>query len=179
MNNLEKRSRKLAYILRHDRNSLPEMKIGGWLPILYLTEERGFTEEEIETLVNTDSKQRFEYSNSKKMIRARYGHSLDIELNLIPSEPPLFLWHGTIEVALASLTEEGISPKSRQFVHLTPNREVATDVGARHGAPVAVSVAAGKMHEDGYKFYHVSDGVWLTKSVPCKYIVIRHPAIDM
>jgi len=106
MNNLEKHSRKLAYILRHGKKSLPEMEIGGWLSISYLIEKKGFTAEKIETLVNTDAKHRFEYSKSGKMIRALYGHSLNVELNLIPSEPSMFLWHVSATVALASLTKE-------------------------------------------------------------------------
>ncbi|MCM1450319.1 MAG: RNA 2'-phosphotransferase [Clostridiales bacterium] len=179
INDMEKSSRKLAYILRHDKQSLPEMEIGGWLPIEYLIKNKGFTADAIEVLVNTDSKHRFEYSKSGHKVRAIYGHSLNINLSLIPTAPPMFLWHGTATKAFASLVEEGIIPRSRQYVHLTNDIEVAMDTGARHGDPVAVLVAAGKMYEDGYVFFRVSDHIWLTQKVPKHYVVNQYPSIDV
>lgn len=167
----EKRSRKLAYILRHDRHS--PIDIGGWVRIEYLV-SKGFSIEETKELVDTDSKHRFEFSKSGRMVRALYGHSVNVELNLVPTEPPMFLWHGSVSSALASITEEGIVHRSRQYVHLTTDWEAATDAGARHGEPASVLVVAGKMHEDGYKFYRVTDDVWLTKHIPSKYIIIQH-----
>lgn len=69
--------------------------------------------------------------------------------------------------------------RSRQYVHLTNDWEAAIDTGARHGEPVSVLVVAGKMYEDGYKFYRVTDDVWLTKLVPSKYIIIQHSNMDL
>ncbi len=172
----EKRGRKLAYILRHDRHS--PIDIGGWVRIEYLV-SKGFSIDETKELVDTDSKHRFEFSKSGRMVRALYGHSVNVELNLVPTEPPMFLWHGSVIAALASITDEGIMPQSRQYVHLTSDWGTATDAGARHGEPASVLVASGMMYNDGYKFYRVTDDIWLTKHVPCKYIVIQHSNIDL
>lgn len=176
MNEPEKRSRKLAYILRHDPHS--PLDIVGWLTLDYLI-FKGFAIDEIKEIVNTDSKHRFEFSKSGKMVRALYGHSVNVELNLVPAEPPMFLWHGSVASALASITEEGIMHRSRQYVHLTSDWETATDAGARHGEPASILVVAGKMCEDGYKFYRATDDVWLTKHVPSKYIIIQHSDIEL
>lgn len=176
MNDSVKRSRKLAYILRHDNRS--PLDIGGWLRLDYLI-SKGFSIDEIKEIINTDSKHRFEFSKSGNLVRALYGHSVNVELNLVPSEPPMFLWHGSVSSALASITEEGIMHRSRQYVHLTNDWEAAIDTGARHGEPVSVLVVAGKMYDDGYKFYRVTDNVWLTKHVPTKYIIIQHSNMDL
>jgi len=176
INDLVKKSRKLAYILRHDYRS--PLEIGGWLRLDYLI-SIGFSIDEIKEIINTDDKHRFEFSKSGNMVRALYGHSVNVELNLFPAEPPLFLWHGSVSSALASISEEGIVHRSRQYVHLTPDWEVATDVGTHHGEPASVLVVAAKMHADGYKFYRVTDDVWLTKHVPSKYIIIQHSNMNL
>lgn len=178
-NNIEAQSRKLAYILRHDKEAATEMEIGGWLPISYLVKKKGLSVEEINMLINSDDKGRFELSKSSKMVRALYGHSVNIELNPTLAEPPGFLWHGSVRTALSDITDSGIRPRSRQFVHLTNDLESATETGARHGEPASILVVAGKMYKDGYKFYRVTDSIWLTKHVPCKYIVIQHSNIDV
>lgn len=174
-----KNSRKLAYILRHDKEAAIEMEIGGWLPVTYLMEKMALSIEEIEMIINSDNKGRFELSESGKMVRACYGHSVNIELNLTPAEPPEFLWHGSVRTALSDITDNGILPRSRQFVHLTNDMESATETGARHGEPASILVVAGKMYKDGYKFYRVTESIWLTQHVPCKYIVIQHSNIDV
>ena len=176
VNESEKRSRKLAYILRHDNRS--PLDIGGWLRLDYLI-SNGFSAGELKEIVTTDSKHRFEISKSGKMIRALYGHSVNIELNLAPSEPPMLLWHASVKSALDSITDEGIMHRSRQYVHLTADSETATEAAARHGEPVSVIVVAGKMYEDGFKFYRVTNDIWLTKHVPSKYIIIQHSNIDL
>lgn len=178
-NNIEAQSRKLAYILRHDKEAATEMEIGGWLPVTYLMDKIALSIEEIDMIINSDNKRRFELSESGKMVRARYGHSVNIELNLTSAEPPEFLWHGSVRTALSDITDSGILPRSRQFVHLTNDLESATATGARHGEPASILVVARKMYKDGYKFYRVTDSIWLTKHIPCKYIVIQHSNIDV
>jgi putative RNA 2'-phosphotransferase len=54
----------------------------------------------------------------------------------------------------------------------TSAKDVATarKVGARRGKPVILTVEAGRMHHDGYKFLLSVNGVWLTESVPPGYL---------
>uniref|UniRef100_A0AAU2V6G1 RNA 2'-phosphotransferase n=1 Tax=Streptomyces sp. NBC_00003 TaxID=2903608 RepID=A0AAU2V6G1_9ACTN len=65
---------------------------------------------------------------------------------------------------------EGLRPMDRRHVHLSPDRETATRVGARRGRPVVLSVDAGAMHRAGHVFHVSANGVWLTDSVPPEYL---------
>ena len=55
-------------------------------------------------------------------------------------------------------------------MHLSNDEDTATKVVARHGKPVVYHVLAKKMYDDGYKFFISVNGVWLTKTVPVKYL---------
>lgn len=63
-------------------------------------------------------------------------------------------------------------PRTRLYVHLSKDEETAVRVGQRHGKPVVYQVLSGKMAQDGFKFYLSVNGVWLTKKVPTKYLVL-------
>ena len=42
--------------------------------------------------------------------------------------------------------------------------------GQRHGKPVVLAIAAGRMHRDGRRFFQSDNSVWLTDAVPVEYI---------
>ena len=48
--------------------------------------------------------------------------------------------------------------------------ETALKVGARHGKPAVLVVAAGRMRADGHEFFRSTNGVWLTARVPGEYL---------
>jgi len=62
---------------------------------------------------------------------------------------------------------------SRQHVHLSKDKETALNVGSRRGSPVILTVRAGEMHRNDYKFYQSENGVWLTDNVNSKYIAFK------
>jgi putative RNA 2'-phosphotransferase len=64
---------------------------------------------------------------------------------------------------------------NRHDVHLSPDRETATRVGARRGRPVVLTVDSGAMHRDGHVFRRSANGVWLTPSVPPRYLRLPGP----
>ena len=109
----------------------------------------------------------------RKRIRARQGHSLDIDLGLSPLEPPTLLFHGTAARNLSSIRRQGLLPAKRQHVHLSLDVATATTVGARHGKPVVLEVEALKLHQSGQAFYRSANGVWLTERVAAA--AIRFP----
>ena len=80
------------------------------------------------------------------------------------------LYHGTARRFSASIEAQGLLPRSRLYVHLSPDQETAEKVGRRHGEPVIYLVDAGQMHRDGCLFYLSANGVWLTKVVPATYL---------
>lgn len=124
----------------------------------------------LDEIVRTDEKQRYSYNEDHTLIRANQGHSIPVDVELEKVEPLEFLYHGTGEKFTASIDKQGLIPKSRLYVHLSPDEETAVKVGRRHGKPVIYLVRAGNMKRDGYAFYRSVNGVWLTKEVPVKYL---------
>lgn len=121
-------------------------------------------------VVETNDKKRFELSADGLFIRARQGHSIEVDLALEPVIPPDILYHGTVERFLPSILEDGLKPMKRQHVHLSSDRETAQRVGARRGKPVILVIASGAMARAGHRFYLSSNGVWLTDTVAPEFL---------
>ncbi|MEU6365060.1 RNA 2'-phosphotransferase [Streptomyces sp. NPDC046931] len=176
--NDERRTVKVSkYLSKHLRHQ-PE-RIGltlderGWVEIealLAAAAAHGFriTRAELDRVVAANDKKRFAIEGTR--IRASQGHSIDVDLGLPPATPPAYLYHGTVARHLDAILAEGLKPMSRHDVHLSPDRETATRVGARRGRPVVLTVDAAAMHRDGHVFHVSANGVWLTKAVPPRYL---------
>ena len=161
--------RKLAYLLRHDNDY--QFDSHGWREVRDLVENHGFSLEELKLIVSTNNKQRFEFSEDGQFIRARQGHSVDVDVELEETEPPEYLYHGTVATKVQSIMEQGLWRMSRQYVHLSADEETALQMGGRRsGKVVILKIMAQTMREDGYSFWLSRNNVWLTKSVPSKYI---------
>ena len=166
---LVKRGKKLSYLLRHDKTYA--FGDHGWREVGDLMANHGFTLEELLEIVATNNKQRYEFSDDMKFIRARQGHSIKVNVELAEAIPPHVLYHGTPKENLPSILDKGICKMSRNHVHLSDTIETASNVGARRGrAFIVITVNAKQMHEDGYTFFLSRNGVWLTDSVPAQYI---------
>lgn len=166
MNNKVHKSKRLAYLLRH--SCLPDHN--GWVSTSVLIQEYNFVIQDLECIVFEDIKGRFELSGDGLSVRALYGHSINVDLELIPSSPPAILYHGTAVKYIERITKEGLKPRKRNYVHLSETTDMAQQVGSRHGAPIVLSIDAKAMEEDGYKFYKAQRGVWLVDCVQSKYI---------
>ena len=169
---LTKKSKFLSLVLRHK----PE-KIGlnldekGWASVYDLTMLSKITPVELEEIVATNNKKRFEYNSDKTKIRACQGHSIDVDLQLKEIAPPVFLYHGTQISFVKSIYKDGLNKMKRNHVHLSADRETAEKVARRRGENFAIiTIASEQMHLDGFKFYKSANGVWLTDNVPAKYI---------
>lgn len=163
------KGRKLAYLLRHDTGYGFDKH--GWREVQDLIENHGFALEELRTIVATNNKQRFEFSEDGHYIRARQGHSIDVDVQLQEATPPVYLFHGTIDTFLPSIMEDGLRRMKRQHVHLSADEETAARVGSRRkGTVVVLKIAAQEMYNDGYRFWLSRNNVWLTGSVPRRYI---------
>lgn len=166
---LVKRGKKLSYLLRHDKTYAFDEH--GWREVDDLITKQGFTLEELCEIVDTNDKQRYEFSDDMKFIRARQGHSIKVDVELAEAVPPDVLYHGTPKENLPSILDKGICKMSRNHVHLSDTIETASDVGARREkAFIVITVDAKQMCEDGYTFFLSRNGVWLTDSVPAQYI---------
>lgn len=173
-------SKYLAKHLRHrpDRIGLT-LDPHGWVEIdvlLAAAAAHGFpiTRQELDRTVAENDKRRFTVEGGR--IRANQGHSVPVDLGLPPVEPPWFLYHGTVARFLAAIRAEGLRPMGRHAVHLSPDRETATRVGARRGRPVVLPVESGAMHRAGHEFRRSANGVWLADWVPPEFIRFPEPS---
>jgi putative RNA 2'-phosphotransferase len=169
-------SKTLAYWLRHkpDAGGLA-LDGSGWAQVedvFAALARAGVTDriEELRRTVDENDKNRFELSDDGRSIRARQGHSLAVDLDWPPADPPEFLFHGTVERFLEPIFAEGLRPMARHHVHLSPDVATASAVGARRGEAVILRVAAGRMAADGHVFRLSGNQVWLTDRVPPDYL---------
>jgi putative RNA 2'-phosphotransferase len=178
MNNsrLVKISKYLSKHLRHtpDRIGI-QLAPGGWIPVSQLLDacrKHKFPIHlaELKQVVAENDKQRFSFDETGTRIRANQGHSVEVDLQLEPAVPPDILYHGTGRSAVESILSEGIKKMSRHHVHLSIDIETARKVGARHGIPAILTVAAAAMQGDGYTFYCSENKVWLVDFVPPNYL---------
>jgi len=165
-------SKMLSYWLRH----VPEagdltLDDAGWAPVeavMTALEREGLTGDlaDLHRTVSESDKNRFELSGDGRHIRARQGHSVEVDLDWPVTDPPEFLYHGTVERFLGAIMAEGLKPMARHHVHLSPDIETATRVGARRGEAVILRIAAGALARSGSVFRLSSNGVWLVDAVP-------------
>ena len=123
-------------------------------------------------VIEAGDKPRFQLSTDGRRIRARYGHSVPVDLGHDPQLPPETLYHGTVAAALEAIAADGLQPRSRQQVHLSEDVHTARQVGARRGRPIVLEVAAGRMAADGHRFTRAADGIWLVDHVPPAYLTL-------
>ena len=168
-------SKLISLVLRHHPERLGlTLDAHGWADTKALIEAinaiQPFDMERLESIVSTDSKQRYTFSPDKTRIRANQGHSVAVDLELTPQTPPAILWHGTGERFVSAIEREGLKPMGRQYVHLSADPDTAVKVGRRHGRPALFSIDAARMSGDGLSFYRSKNGVWLTDAVPLQYL---------
>ncbi len=172
----QKIGKYLSYLLRHAPASggltLDEkayVLVADLLPVLQQT-QGDFSRQDLETLVAEDGKNRYSFDESGEKLRANQGHSIPVDVELEETKPPACLYHGTAQRFLSSILETGLLPQTRLYVHLSSDVETALCVGKRHGKPVVLSVEAGRMSEEGGRFFRSVNGVWLCHEVPVAYL---------
>ncbi|MHC5539843.1 RNA 2'-phosphotransferase [Singulisphaera rosea] len=169
-------SKFLAKYLRHAPEELGlSLRQGGWVSVddlLIAAERRGFPipYDDLVEVVETNDKRRFSFDETGDLIRANQGHSVEVDLELEPTEPPEILYHGTVDRVLSSILEQGLIRGRRHHVHLSKDVETARKVGARRGKPLILEVDAATMRRDGHTFFVSTNGVWLTDTVPPAYL---------
>ena len=175
--NLTDKSKWLALILRHQPEKAGiTLDKNGWATVSDLTDRgRGDIRlTELEEIIRTDNKGRYEFNHDKTMVRAVQGHSLqDVDIEMEECEPPTKLYHGTKIQFLSSIMKTGLKKMDRQHVHLSTDLKTAQIVADRRkGISVLLGIDSGIMYQDGTKFYKAKNGVWLVDAIPFKYIEI-------
>jgi putative RNA 2'-phosphotransferase len=169
-------SKYLSKHLRHQPERLGlKLLPGGWVNVenlLLAAAQDGFeiSLSDLQQVVITNDKQRFAFDLSGLLIRANQGHSTDVDLQLTAQIPPATLYHGTPIVAVTNILAIGLQKMSRHHVHLTTDRQIAAQVGARRGKSVTLAIDTNAMTHDGHDFYLTDNGVWLVDCVPPQYL---------
>ena len=175
---LKKISKGMSYVLRHRPDTLGiELQEGSWISVgeLLTAFQRArmpFILDVLERVVTENDKQRFEFSADRLQIRARQGHSLEVDLGYTACAPPNVLYHGTATRNLDPILEQGLIKGNRHHVHLSTSIETMIQVAMRHGKPVVLAVDAARMHADGFEFFVTENHVWLTGHVPPDYLSV-------
>ena len=173
-------SKFLSLVLRHQPETAGvSPDAAGWVDVEPLLAGcaragRSLTRGELEHVVATNGKKRFEFSSDGARIRASQGHSIEVELGYEPAVPPEVLYHGTATRFLDAIRTEGLRKMSRHHVHLSAETTVTLQVGARHGKPALLTIRAGGMHRAGRSFFRSTNGVWLVDAVPVDFIEFSH-----
>jgi putative RNA 2'-phosphotransferase len=169
-------SKFLSLHLRHRPEALGlSLAEGGWVAVddlLAAAARQGqpMSRAELEAVVMGSDKLRFAFDETGTRIRAQQGHSVAVDLQLLPAVPPTVLYHGTNAGALAAIRQSGLQKMNRHHVHLSPDEATARRVGSRRGEPIILIIDAAAMQAAGILFYQSGNGVWLTDEVPPQFV---------
>lgn len=176
MNNvLQKKSREMSYLLRHEPEDL-KMDKNGYVLVTDLLKKLNISLQDLEEIISDNDKKRFAFNNSKDMVRASQGHSIKVDLQLTAERPPRSLYHGTTEENYPKIMKTGLDKVKRLQVHLSDDYDTAYSVGKRYSKnkePLILEIDSAKMNTDGFKFFKSANGVWLADYIPAKYISIK------
>jgi putative RNA 2'-phosphotransferase len=171
-------SRILAGALRHFPEKLGLMMDGkGWVEISGLmkaigTGRSGFRwlrHRHIEALVETDERERYQIDGG--MIRATYGHSIDVDLDDLPPADNDDFYYPVTEEEAEMIVEGGLYPIDRSKVHLSGSIEKAIEAGkVRTEIPLILRINGKQAREDGVQIFHAGKDVYVTDSIDAKYI---------
>ncbi|MCD6235405.1 MAG: RNA 2'-phosphotransferase [Thaumarchaeota archaeon] len=166
-------SKYMSYLLRHNPKGL-RIREDGFVDLSALLEKLRerfpwVDEDLIREVVDRGERKRFEIKDGK--IRALYGHSIPVELELEEDRSVKVLYHGTTPEAVSEILKTGLKPMKRRWVHLSPTVEIARRVGLRRTRrPVILEIDAERARKEGLKFYKATDEVYLSDYIPPKYI---------
>lgn len=167
----------MAYILRHRPDEfglVPDEE--GFVGLKELqqaiNEEEGWgfvRRSHLMEVVLTDDRGRFEVREDR--IRATYGHSFEWPIPYEPVTPPEVLYHGTRRRSYGAILKRGLLPMGRQYVHLTPSRELAERMGRRRDPrPLVLEVQAQRAWKEGVRFFQPTPLIFLAEGVPPEFL---------
>ena len=165
-------SRYMSYLLRHDPENL-EMDRHGFVDVDELVEKLKkrfpIDKKSIFEIVERSDRRRFEIIGNK--IRALYGHTIPVKLELEEDRVVKVLYHGTTSEAAHKIMRDGLKPMRRRWVHLSPTIEIAMEVGKRRtNAPVILKINVEAARKSGLRFYKATDKVYVCGAILPRYI---------
>lgn len=173
-------ARKLALVLRHAPEKFDlEMDINGWIDVRDIVRkfkdgrrrQHWLRPHHLSAISETDPKGRYEVRGN--MMRATYGHTVEIELDLPSANIPDSLFYPCDPNESENLLEIGISPGDRSHVHLSATIRSAAEAGRfHHSDPTIIEVDTARMTASGETIWHAGVTVFLTDSVAGEFLSI-------
>jgi len=177
-NEMNSLSRIIAGTLRHFPEKLGVMMDGkGWVDISDLIDAIGTGRSgfkwlrlrHIEALVNTDPRGRYQIDGG--MIRATYGHTIDVNLDDLPKADLDKYYYPVTEEEADIILEGGLHPIDRKKVHLSGSIKKAVEAGkVRTQKPLILVIDGKKAIKDGLKIYKAGKDVYITDMIDANYI---------
>ncbi len=172
----ERLGRFVSGALRHFPDDLGlAMNQHGWVDVDVLcdamrTRYKWANKEKLFSIIESDEKGRYEVKGNK--IRARYGHSVDIDLDY-PENTLHELYYGASREEVDILLEKGIKPVKQRYVHLSTSVEKALEVAKIHTEdPVLLAINAEEAQNDGVTMLSATEHIVLSEEIPAKYLMV-------
>jgi len=174
-------ARKLALVLRHAPEKFDlEMDINGWIDVKDIIRQfkkrnkrryHWLRPHHFRAISETDIKGRYELRGN--MMRATYGHTVEIELDLPTTGIPDSLFFPCSPDESDNLIEVGLKPGDRAHVHLSATIKSAAEAGRVHRSnPDIIEVDSARMVANGETIWHAGVTVFLTENVLPEYLTI-------
>ncbi|MFP3985305.1 MAG: RNA 2'-phosphotransferase [Candidatus Bathyarchaeia archaeon] len=165
-------SKYMSYLLRHNPEGL-KMNREGFVDLnklmLKLGEKYYVNRDIIIEITDQSARKRFEIADDK--IRALYGHSIEIRMELQEDKIVKFLYHGTTSESASRILKIGLKPMKRKWVHLSPTKEMAIEVGKRRTTkPIVLEINAEEARRNKLKIFKATECVFLCRKVSPNYI---------
>ena len=177
---MEKLGRTIAGILRHGRFE-PNMDEQGFVDLREMIsiikdanrKMHWLRPHHVVALVETDPKGRYQVSGDA--VRATYGHTIQLELNLPTDDVPEVLFYPTTQEEADIVLETGILPSDRSMVHLSLKYDDAYSAGSvRAENPVILVIDTKACADAGYEIGKAGRTVFLCKQVPADCLKIAY-----
>jgi len=105
------------------------------------------------------------------MIRATYGHTIDVNLDDLPIAEIDEFFYPVTEEEIDIILEGGLHPIDRKKVHLSGSIEKATEAGkVRTEDPLILKIDGKKAKKAGLKIYQAGKDVFITDAIDAKFI---------
>lgn len=173
-NQTERLGRFISGALRHFPDDLGlAMNQHGWVDVDVLCDAMGTrykwsNKDKLISIIDSDEKGRYELLGRK--IRARYGHSVHVDLDFSENTLPE-LYYGASREEVDILLEKGIKPLKQRYVHLSTSIEKACEVAEIHtDDPVLIVIDAENAREDGQLMLTATEDIVLTDEIPPEYL---------
>lgn len=170
--------RIMAGVLRHFPEKLGLMMDGkGWVDITRFVEAIGgsrsgfhwLRNKHIEAIALSDPKGRYQIDGG--MIRATYGHTVDVQLDDLPLADLDEFYYPVTEEEMDVILESGLNPIDRKKVHLSGSIEKALEAGkVRTDQPYVLRIDGKTARENGVMIYQAGKDVYVTDRIEGKYI---------